>query len=197
MSDQLHFGTLMPSVGGVHFIRCVSQLTLNYEIYMNINLEAVIKSGDNDVDMDDALQTLSGTASVSCLIAEAILRGRVKERRTHADAVRANIKQSFKSSYGQRFELVFTDKALVARLNKIGKSVFTEAMGYYIREALYLDQIPLSKKAEELIESLSEIEYELTERLMNPLKEMHKVILESNFNVELNYRKPGDAYNIT
>jgi len=164
---------------------------------MKISLDAVIKSGENDVDMDDALDTLAGTADVSCLIAEAILRGKVKERRTHADSVRANLKQSFKSSYGQKFELVFVDRKLISRLNKIGRSVFTETMGYFIREALYLEQVELSDKTKEFIKDLSDIENELVDRLANPLKKMHRITLTNNFDVELNYRKPGSTYNIT
>jgi len=163
---------------------------------MKVNLDVVIKSGNDDVDMDYALETLSGTVSVSCLLAEAILRGRVKERRTHADSVRANLKQSFKSSYGQRFELVVNDKTLISRLNKIGKKVFSEVMGYYIREALYLEQPSISAEAGHVIDSLYDIEVELVERLMNPLRQMHRISIESDFNVTLNYRKPGDEYNI-
>ncbi|MBL0612280.1 hypothetical protein JD508_18810 [Aeromonas jandaei] len=163
---------------------------------MKVNLDVVIKSGDDDVDMDYALETLSGTVSISCLLAEAILRGRVKERRTHADSVRANLKQSFKSSYGQKFELVINDKNLISKLNKIGKSVFSEVMSYYIREALYLEQPSISNEAASVIDSLCDIEVELVGRLMNPLKQMHRISIESDFDIALNYRKPGETYNI-
>lgn len=162
----------------------------------SIKLDAVIKSGESVVDMDDALDTLSGTASVSCLIADSILRGKVKERRTHADTVRASLKQSFKSSYGQRFDLIINDRKMSARLNKIGRATFTEVMNYYIATSLYLEINHLSTAAEEIIESLSDIEDELSDRLYNPLRKMHKITSSSGFNIELNYRARAEKYNI-
>ncbi|MCW0144368.1 hypothetical protein OIU82_06430 [Escherichia coli] len=41
---------------------------------MKVSYDVVIKSGDQEVDMEYGLDTLSGTAEVTCILAEAILR---------------------------------------------------------------------------------------------------------------------------
>ena len=161
------------------------------EIIMKFSFEVIIKSGEAEVDMDYALKTLAGTSSVVCLLAEAILRGRIIERRTHANDIRAKLKQSFKGSYGQRVDIDINDRTLIARLNAIGKPVFAEVMTYYICEALYIEGETLSIKAQEIVNGLVEIEDELTKRIRSPLNDMHKITNKSGFNVELNYKMRG------
>lgn len=39
-----------------------------------VNYDVVIRSGDQPVDMDYALETLGGASEVTCLLAEAILQ---------------------------------------------------------------------------------------------------------------------------
>ena len=158
---------------------------------MKVSLDVVIKSGEDDVDMDYALKTLAGTASTTCLLAGAILNQKVIERRTNANEVRAKLKHSFKSSYGVNFDLVVIDKKLVSRLNVMTKSVFSEVMSHYISEALYIDPGQKSKEANDVINDLSNIEDDLVRRLRNPLLEMHKITKESGYDVELNYKKRG------
>lgn len=41
---------------------------------MKVSYDVVIKSGEQEVDMEYGLDTLSGTAEVTCILAEAILR---------------------------------------------------------------------------------------------------------------------------
>ena len=119
---------------------------------MTVNYDVVIKSGNSAVDMDYALETLSGASDVTCLLAEAILRKRVVQRRTSSSPARAVLHQSFKSSYGQNFELIITDPKLNARLTEMTNSVFTEIMSFYISEALYIQNPPLSERATQYIE---------------------------------------------
>lgn len=158
---------------------------------MKVSFDVIIKSGNHDVDMDYALRTLAGTSNVVCLLAEAILRGRIIERRTHVNDIRARLKHSFPSSYGQKFDIEVNDSTLVSRLNAMGRSVFSEVMGYYICEALYVEPNVLSADAQAIVDSLIGIEDELTKRIRSPLKDMHKVTTMNGYNVELNYRKPG------
>ncbi|HCT3810711.1 TPA: hypothetical protein ACXP7C_004961 [Klebsiella variicola subsp. variicola] len=158
---------------------------------MKVSYDVVIKSGDQEVDMEYGLDTLSGTAEVTCLLAEAILRKKIIKRRTHVNPARAVLKQSFKSSYGQNFDLIINEPALIAELKKMTRSVFSEVMGYFISQSLYLETKELSPKATAIIEDLGDIEDELIERLRQPLVRMHRINLQKNFNIELNYKKPA------
>ncbi|AMB76591.1 hypothetical protein [Pantoea ananatis] len=163
---------------------------------MRFSFEVLIKSGNDDVDMDYALKTLAGTSSVVCLLAEAILRGRIIERRTHANDIRARLKHSFKGSFGQKFDIEISDKTLISRLNSIGKPIFAEVMTYYICEALYIEGPEVSVDAQLIIDDLVDIEDELTKRIRSPLKDMHKITNQNGFDVELNYKMRGDGGNV-
>ncbi|MGG4662796.1 hypothetical protein [Providencia vermicola] len=163
---------------------------------MKISFDVVMKSGPQDVDMDYAIDTLSGTAQVTCLIAEGILNQNVIKRRTSANEVRAVLKQSFKSSYGQNFDIILHNEEHIKMMGRIGRKVFSEVMRYFISEALYIESEQVSPKARDVIASLSEIEDDLVERIRNPLQEMHQITLQSGFNVELNYKRPSNEFKI-
>lgn len=154
---------------------------------MSVNYDVVIKSGNSAVDMDYALETLSGASDVTCLLAEAILRKKVIQRRTASSPARAVLHQSFKSSYGQNFELVITDQKLNARLTEMTNSVLTELMSFYISEALYIQNPPLTQKAQRYIEELADLEDDIVNRIRNPLIQMHKVNYRCKWDVEFNY----------
>lgn len=155
---------------------------------MSVNYDVVIKSGDKPVDMDYALDTLAGASDVTCLLAEAILRKKVVKRRTSSNPARAVLHQSFKSSYGQNFELVIEDPELKARLKEMTNSVFTEVMGFYIAEALYLQPNNLSAKANLYIKELEALEDDIISRIRNPLIRMHKINYYKSWDIEFNYK---------
>ncbi len=163
---------------------------------MKVSYDVVIKSGAQDVDMEYGLDTLSGTAEVTCILAEAILRKKIIKRRTHVNPARTILKQSFKSSYGQNFDLIVNEPALAAELKKMTRSVFSEVMGYFISKSLYLEIKELSPKAASVIEELGDIEDDLIERVRQPLVRMHRVNLQKNFDIELNYKKPAGEQSV-
>lgn len=160
---------------------------------MKVSFDVVIKSGNDDVDMEYGIKTLGGTSEVTCLLAEAILRKRIIQRRTHVNPARAVLKQSFKSSYGQNFDVVVSEPALVSELNKMGRAVFSEVMSYFISESLYLETRQVSQKAATIINGLGDIEDEIIGRIRSPLKRMHEVNVKRGYDVELNYKKPLPA----
>ncbi|MDU7350602.1 MAG: hypothetical protein E7L22_06665 [Citrobacter freundii] len=155
---------------------------------MTVNYDVVIKSGDGAVEMNAALETLSGAADVACLLAEAILRKKVVHRLTASSPTTAVLHQSFKSSYGQNFELVIHDQKLNARLAEITNPVFAEIMSFYISEALYIQNPPLSLRAQQYINELEALEDDLVSRIRNPLKQMHKINYRCKWDVEFNYK---------
>lgn len=159
-------------------------------------MEVVIQSGEDDVDMDFALQSLLGTSNVTCLVSEGILCGKVIERRSTANEIRAKLKQSFKSSYGQRFEIFFNNPRLESRFRKMGKIAFFELMSYFVREALYLESSELSAKAKIVLSELEEVEDSLTERLRAPLTEMHRITTSHGYEVKLRAKSSAGDINI-
>ncbi|MFC5706668.1 hypothetical protein [Aeromonas eucrenophila] len=163
---------------------------------MKISLDLTINSGDNDVDMDYALQTLSGASGVTSIITEAVLRGKVKENRHQSNEIRTNLKHSFTGSFGQCFDVVIADQKVAARLANMTRTVFSEVMGYYIYESLFLESAELSGAAKKVVTGLEDIEDELTKAIRNRLKNMHKISTMCNYSVDLNYRKPGGKQKI-
>ncbi|ELK1816758.1 hypothetical protein RUV71_001880 [Vibrio cholerae] len=158
---------------------------------MIVNLDIVIGSPDNEIDMQYGLETLKGTSDVVSIAAEAILRARVPEKRTHKSDARTKLKQSFTGSYGQKFSIEILDKKLQSRLRKIGTDTFLEVLSYFVLEALYLDTGQLSHEAEALVEELSDITDKLVDRLKEPLVDTHKIANYFNYDIKLRQRKKG------
>lgn len=158
---------------------------------MKVNLDIVIGSPDNEIDMQYGLETLKGTSDVVSIAAEAILRARVPEKRTHKSDARTKLKQSFTGSYGHKFSIEIVDKELQSRLRKIGTDTFLEVLSYFVLEALYLDTGQLSPDAEALVDELSDITDKLVDRLKEPLVDTHKIANYFNYDIKLRQRKRG------
>lgn len=142
--------------------------------------------------MDYAIDTLLGTSKVISIISEAVLRGKVVSKRYASNPVRNKLKQSFTGSYGQCFDLVISDSKLIDNLKKMGRSVFSEVIGYYIYDALYLETKNLTPKAQAVIKNLESIEEDLTLKIRNPLKDMHTISTMCGYSIDLNYRRPKE-----
>ncbi|EPY6968853.1 hypothetical protein ACXEHL_003754 [Klebsiella pneumoniae] len=156
-----------------------------------VNYDVVIKSGEEPVDMDYALDTLGGASEVTCLLAEAILQKKVVKRRTSANSARAVLHQSFQSSYGQNFALAIDDPIMKARLVEITNPVLAEIMGFYIAEAMYMEPSALSARARHYIDELDYLEDEIVSRIRNPLIRMHKINYRCNWDVDFNFKPDG------
>lgn len=135
---------------------------------MNVDFEIIIRSGDENVDMDSALKTLAGTSSAITSITDTILNRSVIERRTTSNEVRTKLKQSFKSSYGQNFSIETDNPELSQKLKKIGKEKLSELIKYYINESLYIENRGLSPDAKIITCELEEVEYFLLRKIKNP-----------------------------
>jgi hypothetical protein len=158
---------------------------------MKVNLDIVINSPKNEIDMQYGLETLKGTSDVVSIAAEAILRSRVPEKRTHKSDARTVLKQSFTGSYGHQFSIEVEDRVLQRRLRKIGNDIFLEVLSYFVMEALYLESGDLSPEAESVVEELSEISDKLIDRLKEPLVDTHKIANYFNYDIKIRQRKRG------
>lgn len=156
-----------------------------------LNMDIVVCSSENDIDMQYGLETLKGTSDVISIAAETILRERVPDKRTHRSDVRTRLKSTFKGSYGQKFSIEVEDRELRSRLRKIGDDTFLEIISYFVSEALYLDTPSLSKKASAVVKDLDVVSEKLLERLKEPLIEMHKISNYFDHDIQVRYRKRG------
>lgn len=156
-----------------------------------INLDIIIESPTNEIDMQYGLETLKGTSDVISITAEAILRSRVPDKRTHRSDTRTKLKQTFTGSYGHKFSIEVIDDELARRLRRIGNETFLEVLKYFVLDALYMDTDELSQDANRLVEELSDISDRLTERLKDPLIDMHKIPTYFDYNIKIRQRKRG------
>nr|WP_116330556.1 hypothetical protein [Cupriavidus taiwanensis] len=158
---------------------------------MSLNLDVVINTPTDSVDMKAGLDTLGGTSDAARYIAEAILTGRVRERQTHKADVRTTLKQSFSGSYGQKFSIDIYDDAAHKEYRRIGKVAFFELMAYFLSESVY-KQYPfnLSAKAEGVISRLGEKVKILTSQLRkSSLQRLHEVPEKFGYSVKIRYRQ--------
>lgn len=164
---------------------------------MNINLDIIIDSPTNDIDMKFGLETLTGTSDVITLTSEGILRKKVPKNITHATPVRTTLKQSFTGSYGQHFSIGIEEDFLKKRFRQIGKPIFIELIRYFIAESLYLDHPELSDNANNVLNDMGEHANELISRIRNPLIKMHQVPSKYNYDVRIDCKQRGaDSFQI-
>jgi hypothetical protein len=165
---------------------------------MGINLDVVIDSYDYSVDMNSGLETLKGASEATRQIATTILEERVPERLSSESKVRTNLKKTFKGSFGQEFSIDFYDVDVEARFKKIGGKAFAELISYFINEALYQDSLPLSDRAQKVLEGLGdELEQKLIEQLQkSSLDHLHNISNNFNQNVKIRHRQSRERQTI-
>lgn len=156
---------------------------------MTINLDVVIDTPEHSVDMKAGLDSLQGISDATRCIAESILTEQVPEKQHHKGKVRTTLKQSFTGSYGHVFSIDIHDEKLLKKFNQIGKVVFAELIGFYLREALYLDTSKLSVKANSIIEKLGPLSEELESQLRkSSLGNIHQISTKFDHDLKLRYR---------
>jgi hypothetical protein len=157
---------------------------------MSLNLDVVIDSPDETVDMKSGLDTLQGVSDAARCIAETVLTGKVPERQNHKASVRTTLKQSFRGSYGQIFSIDTHDDKTEKKLRQIGRSAFVELIAYFLNESIYREQLfELSDKAQRVIADLGDSAEDLTKQLrLSPLKQLHEVSEKFGYGVKIRYR---------
>lgn len=158
---------------------------------MSLNLDVVIDTPDETVDMKSGLDTLQGVSDAARCIAETILTGKVPERQTHKASVRTTLKQSFKGSYGQKFSIEIYDDKAQKRYHQIGKTACIELIAYFLNESIYKEyRFELSAKAQQVLDDLNEVAETLTKQLRKtPLKHLHEVSEKFGYDVKIRYRQ--------
>lgn len=160
---------------------------------MAINLDLVIKTDDDTVDMKSGLTTMQGVSDAVRCVAEAVLTEKVPERQTSKSSVRTSLKKSFKGSYGQIFSLDVHDEDLRKKLNRIGHATFIELIGYFINEALYKDEAPISPKAEKIITNLGDSAERIVHQLrVSSLENIHDISVKFNHDILIRHRISRD-----
>jgi len=164
---------------------------------MAINLDLVIESDEDSVDMKAGLTTMQGISdSVRC-IAESVLTENVPERKTSKSKVRTRLKKSFKGSYGHTFSLDVFDPELQKKLRSIGRPTFIELISYFISESLYQESKQLSEKAHKIIDGLGEVSEDILKQLRkSSMKNIHEMPTKFNHNVKVRFRKSNTEQKI-
>jgi len=157
------------------------------------SMDVVIETPQHDVDMKAGLDTLQGSSDAVRCISESILTKQVPERLTHKSRVRTLLKQSFKGSYGHAFQLEILDGELQSIFNRIGQSVFSELIAFYLNEAMNVESRVLSPRAQKIVEGLGEISEALTNQLRkSSVKNIHEVPIKFNHDVKIRFRRNRD-----
>lgn len=157
---------------------------------MSINLDLVIETEEDKVDMKAGLDSMQGVSDAVRYAAEGILTESVPKRLSHKSNVRTSLKKSFKGSYGHIFSLDVVDEDLKKRLNAIGRSSFIELLAYLMSESLYSDSPELSPKAQQALNRLGETAEDIVKQLrISSLENIHEISIKFNHSVKIRYRK--------
>lgn len=161
---------------------------------MSLNLDVVINTPEESVDMKSGLDTLQGVSDAARCVAETILTGKVPERQSHRADVRTTLKQSFRGSYGQIFSIEIYDEKAQRKYDQIGRSTFLELISYFLNESVYKDHLhELTDKAARIIAELDEVADDLARQLRkSPLRKLHEVSEKFGYGVKIRYRKNRD-----
>lgn len=157
---------------------------------MSINMDLVISTSDDSVDMKTGLDTMSGVSGSVQTIAETILLKKAPHRNSGKKKVRTTLKKTFKGSYGQNFSIDVYDDELSKRLRSITRPVFVELISYFFAESLYKESGELSQRASKVVEDLGNEANELVRQLRkSPLNKLHEVSRKFNLEVKVRYKK--------
>lgn len=164
---------------------------------MSINLDLVIETEEDTVDMKAALDSMQGVSDAIRYAAEGILTEKAPKRLSHKSNVRTSLKKSFKGSYGHIFSLDIIDADLQKKLNAIGRSSFVEILAYLISESLYTESRELSPRAQKTLDKLGERAEDIVKQLrVSSLENIHEMPIKFNHSVKIRYRKSREDQTI-
>lgn len=166
---------------------------------MKIPMDLVIGEGDENFDELDfyvGAKAIEGASEVIPLVANAILNRKLTKQIPSIEGLHANFRQSFKSSYGQKFELEITGTEEINVMRWLGTDGFFEIMQYLIGEAVGQPYEIKSKIAQTWVTSYIEDEFDLLEKINGALQRMHKPVESQGYSVKLRRRrKPLSIFN--
>lgn len=157
---------------------------------MAINLDLVIETDEDSVDMKAGLESMQGVSEAVRCISESVLSGKVPERQTSKSKVRTSLKKSFKGSYGHVFSLDLYDNELKKRLNAIGRPAFIELIAHFISESLYMESTALTTRAQNVLDELGEkAEGVVSQLRVSSLERIHEISVKFDHDIKIRYRK--------
>lgn len=160
---------------------------------MTINLDLVIDTEEDSVDMKAGLASMQGVSDAVRCISETILTGKVPERQSPKSMVRTSLKKSFKGSYGHIFTLDIHDPELQKKLNKISQSAFIELITYFLSESIYRESNQLSFKAQRALDQLEQKAEKLIQQLRgSALENIHEISTKFNHDIKIRHRRSRD-----
>ena len=152
---------------------------------LDLDFELKIDSGKTLVDMEYGLETMSGFSGAIAITADCILSNDVPSQMNYSANVRAKLMSACLGSYIQDFKLVVSDPVKAAKLERIGNSVLSELITYFICETMYVEPPTMTKKAETLLAKMEKIESKIIDRIHERVKDMHKISRSNKYPVIL------------
>ncbi|CAI8968403.1 hypothetical protein [Pseudomonas soli] len=159
---------------------------------MKIPMDLVIGEGDPNFDELDfyvGAKALEGASEAIPLIVNTILTRKLTKQIPSIEGLHANFKQSFKSSYGQRFEIEITGSEEINVARWLGTDGLIEIMQYLIGEAIGQPYQVQNKIAQSWVNSYIEDEFDLINKINGALQRMHKPVEAQGYNVRLRRRR--------
>lgn len=164
---------------------------------MSINLDVVIDTPEQSIDMKTGLETLQGVSDATRCIAEAILTDNAPQKLSHKGKVRTSLKRNFKGSYGQIFSIDIYDEKLKSKLKKIGRPTFVELISYFINESLYKDTGDLSSRAQKVVDNLEGTAEDIVNQLrVSSLASIHQISNKFDHDLKIRHRISRDKQSV-
>ena len=159
---------------------------------VDIPMDVTIGTGESDFDDLDfyyGSKAIEGASEIVALTTQTILSGHLVKHVPSVEGIRASLRKSFVSSYGQRFVLNVFGVEQVRVLNYLGEDGFFELFSHYIGLATGV-YTPINKKvAKSWHDKYVHDDVELIQRLRQPLLRLHKPIENQGYSVKINKRR--------
>lgn len=159
---------------------------------VDIPMDVTIGTGESefdDLDFYYGSKAIEGTSEIVALTAQTILSGELVKHVPSVEGIRASLRKSFVSSYGQRFVLNVYGVEQVRVLNYLGEDGFFELFSHYVGLAVGA-YVPITKKvAISWHDKYVKDDVDLIQRLRQPLLRLHKPIENQGYKVNINKRR--------
>lgn len=157
-----------------------------------INMDLVINTEEESVDMKSGLLSMQGVSDAIRYVGESVLAGVIRKKNTKSGRVRTELKKSFKGSYGHNFSVEVSEEKARRVLRKLGNDAFVELIAYVINESLFRETKRLSNNAMKHIEEKGLDLEELSRALRKgALKKTHDVAIKYGLELKVRYKKRG------
>lgn len=159
---------------------------------MKIPMDIVIGDGSSiygELDFYQGAKAIEGASEIATILTHTILNQDTLQQIPSARGIRANFKNSFTGSFGQRFELVIFGEEQLRVFSSLGEDGFFQIFSYYIGLVTGVHS-PITKEAAIRWErSYIDDRYGVLDKIRAPLLRLHKPVEHQGYSVKINKRR--------